>query len=56
MGAIKLKEVSDGEEGRLSKEVWGGVVKLKHSKYVISRRGHLLDLHVKTKSHRKKSP
>lgn len=39
---LKLKEVSDGEGGRLSKEVCGGTVKLKQSKYVISRRdqGH----------------
>lgn len=38
MGAVKLKEVSDGEGGRLSKEECGGVVKLKQSKYVIPRR------------------
>lgn len=38
LAAITLKEVSDGKGGRLSKEVCGGVVKLKQSKYVISRR------------------
>ena len=37
-GTIKLQEVSDGEGGRLSKEVCGGTVKLQQSKYVISRR------------------
>lgn len=38
LGTIKLKEVSDGEGGRLSKEVCGGMVKLEQSKYVIYRR------------------
>ena len=38
LGTIKLKEVSNGEGGRLSKEVCGGMVKLEQSKYVIYRR------------------
>lgn len=37
-GTIKLQEVSNGEGGRLSKEVCGRVTKLEQSKYVISRR------------------
>ena len=38
LGTIKMKENCNGEGGRLSKEVCGGMVKLEQSKYVISRR------------------
>lgn len=57
-GSIKLKEVSDGEGGTLSKEVlgWGGKTQAKQVCDIQKGRGHLLDPHVTTKSNRKKSP